>query len=70
MSSVTAFIDNLRLHFGRNEINQAIREGLADGTFHAAEDGHTVGVRGFDDGDDGTVRLSECFPWNQRQVMR
>jgi hypothetical protein len=65
MPTVTALIDDLRLRFGRNEINQAIREGLADRHFYAAEGGRVVGVPLPDDGD-RAVRLCDCSPWNDK----
>lgn len=43
MPKVAAFIDQLREVFGREPIDQAIREGMRDGTFHARENGHEVG---------------------------
>lgn len=68
MPTVTAFIDELRAVFGRDEIDQAIREGMADGTFRACEDGHEVGALDHPvmTSAERTVRLSECSPWNER----
>ena len=43
MPVVSAWIDELRTVFGREEVTQWVREGLADGTFHAAENGHELG---------------------------
>ena len=45
MPQVTAFIDALREAFGRAEVDGWIRAGLADGSFHASENGHTIGGR-------------------------
>lgn len=43
MPVVAAFIDSLRAAFGREVIDQAIRQGIRDGTFCARENGHVVG---------------------------
>lgn len=43
MPKVTAWIDALREAFGRDEVDGWIRDGLANGTFHAEENGHVVG---------------------------
>jgi hypothetical protein len=45
MPNVTAFIDACRVSFGAVEVDGWIRAGLKDGTFWAAENGHTVGVK-------------------------
>lgn len=44
MPVVSAWIDDLRLAFGRDDVTRWVREGLADGTFYAAENGHEIGV--------------------------
>lgn len=44
MPAVSAWIDDLRLAFGRDDVTRWVREGLADGTFHAAENGHEIGT--------------------------
>ncbi len=66
MPTVTAFIDDLRLTFGKAEIDQAIRRGLKDGSFHAAEAGYEVGVPVVTD-ETCTVRLNQMVPWSERQ---
>lgn len=43
MPKVAAWIDDLRAAFGAESIDQAIRQGLRDGTFRASENGHTIG---------------------------
>jgi hypothetical protein len=46
MPLVTAWIDDLRAVFGRDEIDAQIRAATRDGlpTFHARENGHSVGT--------------------------
>lgn len=44
MPIVDSFIDDLRLHFGREGIDRSIACGLKDGSFHARENGHEVGM--------------------------
>lgn len=41
---IDAFIDELREVFGREAIDRCIVDGIKDGTFHARENGHEVGV--------------------------
>lgn len=65
MPTVTAFIDALRVEFGREAIDQAIRQGLRDGTFWASEAGAQVGERPVDD--DMAVRLDRMVPWSERR---
>lgn len=43
MPQCAAFLDDLRQAFGKAEVDQMIREGLANGTFYAAENGYEVG---------------------------
>lgn len=65
MPTVAGFIDDLREGLGRELVDQAIRSGIRDGTFYAAENGHEVGspVR---DEPDRTVRLCDMHPYNDR----
>ncbi len=44
MPTVAAWIDDLRLAFGAEAVTAWIRQGRADGTFHARENGHEVGA--------------------------
>ncbi len=44
MPVVTAWIDDLRLTFGASDVTAWIRQGGADGTFYARENGHEVGA--------------------------
>lgn len=65
MPVVTAFIDELRRTFGREEIDAMIARGIRDldGTFHARENGHEVGAPvPLDNG----IALSKCSPWNDK----
>lgn len=64
MPVIDAFIDALRAEFGDEEINRAIVEGLADGSFYAREAGHEVGT-GARDRRVG-IRLDGMWPWNER----
>lgn len=43
MPKVAAWIDALREAFGREEVDGWIRDGLANGTFCARENGHVIG---------------------------
>lgn len=43
MPTVAKWIDGLRVAFGRQEVDQWIRDGLRDGTFGASENGYAVG---------------------------
>lgn len=43
MPQVSAWIDELRAVFGRSDVTEWVRQGLAEGTFHAAENGHEIG---------------------------
>lgn len=43
MPVVAAWIDAMRAAFGAETIDQAIRDGMRDGTFRASENGHSVG---------------------------
>lgn len=43
MPKVAAWIDQLRQAFGKDYIDECIRQGLRDGTFRASENGHVVG---------------------------
>lgn len=43
MPQCAAWIDDLRAEFGREYIDTCIRNGLARGTFHAEENGQTIG---------------------------
>lgn len=43
MPGVSAWIDDLRLAFGRQDVTAWVRQGLADGSFHAVENGHEIG---------------------------
>lgn len=45
MPNVAAFIDACRVSFGVAEVDGWIRAGTKDGTFWAAENGYTVGVK-------------------------
>jgi hypothetical protein len=63
MPIVDAFIDSLRQLFGREQIDIAIVQGIADGTFHARENGHEVGrplpeVPGY------PLTLAKMVPWS------
>ena len=44
MPIVTAFIDDLRSAFGNLDVTAWVRTGIADGSFHASENGHTIGA--------------------------
>ena len=44
MPTVAAWIDDLRAAFGAEAVTAWVRQGLADGSFHAGENGHEVGV--------------------------
>lgn len=50
MPKVAAFVDDLRAHFGREEIDQAIALGLRNAGwanhFYARENGHELGTKG------------------------
>jgi hypothetical protein len=63
MPTVAAFIDKLRAAFGVEVIDDAIRRGLRNGTFHAREAGFEVGIPVIDE-PDHTVRLDQMFPFN------
>lgn len=65
MPTVAAFIDELREVLGREVVDQAIREGMRDGTFHAKENGAEVGRPVVDDSA-RAVRLCDMSPWNDR----
>jgi hypothetical protein len=67
MPIVAAFIDQLREAFGREGIDQAIRSGMRDGTFHARENGHEVGAPVKDE-PGRTVRLSDMSPYNDHRI--
>lgn len=43
MPLVTAWIDSLRDAFGKEAIDQAIRQGMKEGTFWAIENGKVIG---------------------------
>lgn len=43
MPGVAAFVDSLRLAFGKEMVDHMIRTGLRDGTFWAVENGLVVG---------------------------
>lgn len=43
MPQTTALIDSLREAFGAEEMNAAMKRGMADGTFWAVENGQVVG---------------------------
>jgi hypothetical protein len=43
MPVVSAWIDDLRAAFGQQDVTQWIRQGLAERTFHAVENGHEIG---------------------------
>lgn len=43
MPSITAFIDDLRTEYGKEQIDQSVRSGLRNGTFWAIENGYYVG---------------------------
>lgn len=43
MPTCAQFIDDLRTAFGDQAVNGWIRAGMADGSFHASENGHTIG---------------------------
>lgn len=46
MPEVTAFIDSLRVVFGKDAINDQIRKGMAgEAMFWASEGGHEIGKR-------------------------
>lgn len=44
MPLVTAWIDHMRAVFGAEAVTGWIRQGMADETFHAKENGHEIGV--------------------------
>jgi hypothetical protein len=44
MPIVSAWIDDLRLAFGKADVTQWVREGLDDGTFYATENGNEIGT--------------------------
>lgn len=47
MPLITAFIDDYRDAFGKDFIDESIRDGLkGKPTFHATENGHEIGTRG------------------------
>ena len=43
MPVVSAWIDDLRLAFGKEGVTLWVRQGLQDGTFYATEGGHEIG---------------------------
>jgi hypothetical protein len=43
MPGCAALVDDLRAAFGVAEVDQWIRDGLRDGTFHAVEGNHQIG---------------------------
>ena len=43
MPACAAMVDDLRAAFGVAEVDQWIRDGLRDGTFHAVEGNHQIG---------------------------
>ena len=43
MPGCAALVDDLRAAFGAAEVDQWIRDGLRDGTFHAVEGNHQIG---------------------------
>lgn len=43
MPGCAAIVDDLRAAFGVAEVDQWIRDGLRQGTFHAVEGGHVIG---------------------------
>ena len=43
MPGCAALVDDLRAAFGAAEVDQWIRDGLRDGTFHAVEGDHQIG---------------------------
>lgn len=46
MPTIAAWVDELRVAFGADEINAQIRKGLrGDPTFYASENGHKIGTR-------------------------
>ena len=63
MPTVAAFIDELRAVLGVEAVDEAIRRGLRNRTFHAREAGFEVGVPVVDE-PDRTVRLDQMFPFN------
>lgn len=50
MPKVAEFVDDLRAHFGREEIDRAIARGLREpgwtAHFWASENGHEIGTKG------------------------
>lgn len=51
MPQTAAWLDELRAVFGADDINAAIKAGMAgQATFWASENGHTLGVKATDDG--------------------
>jgi len=50
MPKVAAFVDDLRQHFGREDIDRAIAQGLREpgwsAHFWACENGHEIGTKG------------------------
>lgn len=45
MPQVTAFIDDLRAAYGKEEVDNWIKQGLREGTFWAEENGIIVGSK-------------------------
>lgn len=45
MPTVAGWIDDLRLAFGQRDVTAWVREGIADGSFYAKENGHEIGIR-------------------------
>jgi hypothetical protein len=62
MPVVTAFIDDLRSTFGKDEIDGAIKAGIRNGTFSAREGGHEVGAL-VPMPDEDPITLDRMMPW-------
>ncbi len=72
MPTVATFIDQMRAAFGPDDINAAIRAGIAgQPTFHASENGMQVGTRAAGSDLVG-IPLSECQigPFNATAAQR
>ena len=63
MPFTASVIDELRRHFGADQIDPSIRDGLAGKPrFHASENGHEVGTR---------IELGpDAVTWDSEQLQR
>ena len=67
MPQTAAFIDDLRAAFGAEQINAAIKKGMAGmaGHFHASENGHQAGTPFQDRGGWVSVAEMDITPTNK-----